>query len=90
MRTLLTEVQQIENHLLHRHKPVDALVFEARLILDEELKEKARLQSKAYAFVNFYGRKQLKHELEAVHQQLFTSAKHSGFRQRVLKLFGIK
>ena len=86
----MTEVQQIEQHLLHRDGPGDVLVFEAKLILDEELKEKVTLQKQAYAFINFYGRKQLKHELEAVHQQLFTSPKHSSFRQRVLKLFGTK
>jgi hypothetical protein len=90
MRTLLTEVQQIENHLLHRNEPGDALVFEARLLLDKDLSGKAMLQSKAYAFINFHGRRQLKRELEAVHQQLFTSPKHQGFRERILKLFGTK
>ncbi len=90
MRTLLTEVQQIEQHLLHRNEPGDALVFEAKMILDDELREKVSLQKQSYAFINFYGRKQLKQELETVHQQLFTSAKHSSFRERILKLFGTK
>ena len=90
MRTLLTEVQQIEQHLLQSHEPGDALVFEAKLILDLELSEKVSLQKQAYGFINFYGRRHLKQELEAVHRQLFTSPKHSSFRERIWKLFGTK
>jgi hypothetical protein len=90
MRTLLNEVQQIENHLLLRHEPGDALVFEAKLLLDDELREKVYLQQKAYGFISFYGRKQLKQEIAAVHQKLFTQPEHQSFRERILRLFKTK
>jgi hypothetical protein len=90
MRTLLNEVQQIENHLLLRHEPGDALVFEAKLVLDEELQDNLYLQQKAYEFIGYYGRKQLKQEIAAVHQKLFTQPEHQSFRERILNLFKTK
>jgi hypothetical protein len=90
MRTLLNEVQEIEAHLLKRNPPGDALVFEAKLILEYELKEKVHYQQKTYELIGFYGRRQLKQELEMVHQKLFTQPEHHSFRERILNLFKTK
>lgn len=87
MRTSLNEIKAIEQHLLQEAPPEDTLLFEANLILDPELKEKMQWQQKTYQVVHVYGRKQLKAEIELVHQKLFTEAKHRGFRQKVLSLF---
>ena len=90
MRTLLNEVQEIEAHLLKNNAPGDALLFEAKLILDDELKDKTHYQQKAYELISFYGRRQLKQEIAAVHQKLFTQQEHRGFRARILRLFKTK
>ena len=90
MRTSLIETEQIEAHLLKLSDPGDSLVFEARLILEPELKEKLMWQEKTYSMVRIYGRDQLKQEIEAVHQQLFTESKHAGFRQKIMRLFSKK
>lgn len=87
MRTSLNEIKAIEQHLLQEAPPEDNLLFEANLILDPELKEKVQWQQKTYQLVRTYGRKQLRAEIEAVHQQLFTQARHRSFRQKVLSLF---
>ncbi len=87
MRTSLHEIKVIEQHLLQREPPEEALIFEARMLLDAELKEKVKWQNKTYALVQSYGRKQLKAEIDAVHQQLFTTTKHRSFRQKMLSLF---
>ncbi|MBW4888447.1 hypothetical protein KXQ82_01915 [Mucilaginibacter sp. HMF5004] len=90
MRTLLNEVQEIEAHLLKRSSPGDALVFEAQLILDDELQEKVHYQQKTYELISFYGRRQLKREIEAVHQKLFTQTEYRSFATRILNLFKTK
>jgi hypothetical protein len=87
MRTSLIETEQIEVHLLHPSEPGDALVFEAKLLLDPELRDKIQWQKEAYRMVKLYGRNQLKQEIEAVHQKLFTQPEHLSFSQKIRRLF---
>ena len=87
MRTSLIETEQIEAHLLQLSNPGDALVFEARLLLEPELQEKMQWQKETYSIVKRYGRYQVKKEIEAVHQQLFTQTQHQSFSQKIRQLF---
>jgi hypothetical protein len=87
MRTSLIEAEQIEAHLLKLSNPDDALVFEARLLLEPELHEKVQWQKETYNIIKTYGRNQLKKEIEAVHQKLFNHAEHQSFGQKVRRLF---
>jgi len=87
MTTSWNETQQIETHLLGTNHPSDTLLFEAHLLLDEELAEKVIMQQKAYEAIQRYGRKQLKSEIEAIHQTLFTQPKYIRFSQKVMRLF---
>lgn len=90
MRTSLLETEQIEAHLLRSAEPGDALVFEARLLLEPGLKDKMLWQQKTYNIVRQYGREQLKGELEAVHRQLFNDCAHQSFRRKIMRLFSKK
>ena len=90
MRTSLIETRQIEAHLLQLSEPGDALVFEARLLLEPELRDKMQWQKETYNIIRQYGRDQLKQEIEAVHRQLFTEPKHAGFRQKIMWFFSKK
>lgn len=87
MRTSLIEAEQIEAHLLQLSSPGDALVFEAKLLLDDELHEKIQWQKAAYNKIKLYGRIQLKREIEAVHQTLFNTAKHTSFSEKIRQIF---
>ncbi|HVS93457.1 MAG TPA: hypothetical protein VHE59_15565 [Mucilaginibacter sp.] len=90
MRTSLSETVRIEAHLLRISESGDRLVFEARLLLEPELRDKMHCQQNTYALVKKYGREELKKEIEAVHQQLFTEQKHISFRQNILGIFSKK
>jgi len=90
MRTSLLETEQIESHLLRRAEPGDGLVFEARLLLDPELKDRVLWQQKTYNIIRQYGLDQLKQEIESVHQKLFNEARHYSFRQKIIRLFSKK
>ncbi|MDR6944969.1 hypothetical protein [Mucilaginibacter pocheonensis] len=87
MRTSLNEIAAIEDHLLQRHTPGAALLFEAKMLLDADLQNKVSSQQQVYSLVQQYSRKQLKHEIEAVHQQLFTQPEHLSFRQKIARIF---
>jgi hypothetical protein len=88
MRTSLIETRQIEAHLLEPGQGGgEALVFQARLLLEPELGEKVRWQQKTYDLVLSYGRQELKKEIQAAHEQLFTRPEHASFRQKIKRLF---
>ncbi|SDL64865.1 hypothetical protein SAMN05421823_107152 [Catalinimonas alkaloidigena] len=87
MKTFSTDTRHIDAHLHQRQEGGEAALFEARLLLDDDLREKVRWQQKTYHLVRQYGRRQLKAEIEAVHQQLFQRPEHASFRQKVLRWF---
>jgi len=83
----LNEIKQIEDHLLRLAPPEDSLVFEAKMILDNDLHHRVLLQQQTYALVQQYGRKTLKAEIEAVHQQLFNNPAQHSFVNKIRSLF---
>lgn len=87
MRTSLNEIEQIEKYLLGGLNTQDRLLFQAELLLNPQKTENVYWQQKTYILVQAYGRKQLKKDIEAVHQKLFTSPVHQNFRQKILALF---
>ncbi|MDB5017862.1 MAG: hypothetical protein JWQ84_2694 [Mucilaginibacter sp.] len=87
MRTSLIETEQIEAHLLQLSAPGDMLVFEAKLLLDAGLHEKLQWQKETYSLVQTYGRSQLKKEIEAVHQKLFSADEYKSFSQKIRSFF---
>lgn len=87
MTTSWNETQQIEVHLQGTAQPGDALVFEAKLLLDNDLADKVIWQQKTYAAIQQFGRRQLKKEIEIAHQQLFTEPQHSSFSHKIRRLF---
>lgn len=87
MKTSWNETQQIDAFINGTANPGDVLLFKAKLLLDHELAEKLRWQKKAYDVVKQYGRRQLREEIEAVHQQLFTGRQHLTFSQKIRQLF---
>jgi hypothetical protein len=87
MRTSLNKIAQIEAHLLKKENPADALLFDAKILLDEELQTHVLQQQQVYGMVQRYSRKQLKQEIDAVHQQLFNQPEHLSFRQKIARIF---
>jgi hypothetical protein len=87
MMTSWNETQQIEAHLLGTAHPGDALLFEAKLMLDNDLGDKVVWQQKVYATIQQFGRRQLKAEIEQVHNQLFTQQQHNSFSHKIRQLF---
>jgi hypothetical protein len=77
MRTSLVEIQAIEAHLLAG----------ASLPEGEDIPGKVQWQQHTYDVVREYGRKQIKAELEGVHQQLFTGSAFWRFRRRIARYF---
>jgi hypothetical protein len=77
----------MDAHLQRKLKPADALLFEAKLLLHDDLNHNVSAQQHVYSLVQQYGRKQLRQEIEAVHQQLFNQPEHMSFRQKIASIF---
>lgn len=88
MKISLNEIRLIEAHLLGKDTSEERTLFEAKLILQPDLKQHLYWQQKTYHLVQRYGRQQLKKEIEQVHQALFSPATpHQSFRQKIMSLF---
>ena len=87
MNTSWNETEQVDRHISGLMDTGDALVFEAKLLLKPRLHDKIMWQKKAHSLITQYGRKQLKNEIEAIHQKLFTVPEYSSFSQKISRLF---
>jgi len=87
MKTSLNELRLIEHYLLSDDKDGENFLFEAKMILQPELKQQVYWQNKTYQMVRDYGRKQLKSEIDKIHETLFNTDAHHSFRQKVMRFF---
>lgn len=87
MRTLLDEIKEVDDHLLKLQQPDDALLFQAKLLIYPELKDKVMLHNQTLRLVQQYGRNHLRAQIDAVHRQLFTLPQHQSFSEKVLRFF---
>jgi len=87
MRTSLNNIKETDDHVLGLSAPQDDLLFEAKMILNPELRLDVAWHRQTLNLVQQYGRNQLRAEIHAVHNQLFTQPQHQSFRQTVLRFF---
>lgn len=87
MRTSLNNLKLVDDHLLGLATPQDSLLLDAHLILYPALRDDIYWHKQTHSLVQQYSRKQLRAEIEAVHQKLFTAAEHVSFRQQILRFF---
>jgi len=88
MRTSLNEIKEIDDHVLKLVPPDEALLFEAKLIINSELKQQVMWHKQTLSLVQQYSRNNLRAEIETVHQKLFSQSEHEGFRQKIMRFFG--
>lgn len=87
MRTSLTETQRIEQFLFRQAKPEEHLLMEAEMYIDPSLIEKVEWQERTYQLIREYGRNQLRKEIRAVSQKLFSEPKHIRFQRKIRSIF---
>ncbi|RYU91305.1 hypothetical protein EWM62_05030 [Mucilaginibacter terrigena] len=87
MRTSLNNIKEIDDHVLGLATPQDGLLFEAKMILNPQLRADVFWHKQTLSLVQQYGRTQLRADIEAIHNQLFTQPEHRSFRQTILRFF---
>jgi hypothetical protein len=84
MKTSLTEIKQIDDHITGQLSDGDKLVFDARMILDPLLRFNINVQRKLYTLVKAYGRRSLRSEVTIVQDKLFQD---TSFRNEIHTIF---
>jgi hypothetical protein len=87
MKTSAFDTEQIDRYLLQQLPPGEKLVFDAKLMLCPQLRETVEWQCKVHQLVQLRGRRQLKAQIKAAEQMIFSQPEYSGFRQKVLRWF---
>jgi hypothetical protein len=90
MRTSLNEIAEIEHYLLGEKADGDSLLTEAKIQLNPALRVQVAHQQEAYRLIQQYGRKQIRAEITAVEESLFSQRKYRHFRRIVFRLFGLR
>jgi hypothetical protein len=88
MKTSAFDTEQIDRYLLQQLPPGDKLVFNAKLMLSPELLETVEWQHKVHQLVQLRGRLQLKAQIKATEQMVFSQPEYSPFKKKVLRWFG--
>lgn len=81
MTTSLIEIKETEAYLSGIMEPGDALFFKVRLLTSPQLRWNTAIQQKIYTLIRAYGRKQIRHEIATIQQELFSS--NNAFRQQI-------
>ena len=89
MRTSLNNILKTEQYLTGQLAPEDQLLYDARLIVDQDLKEQTQWQQHTYEVIRAYGRMQIRKQLEQMHDKLMTEPQHAGFRNKIRKIFSL-
>ncbi|MBK0380642.1 hypothetical protein [Mucilaginibacter segetis] len=87
MRTSLNNIKIIDDYLSGCMPHGDALLFEAKMLLNNDLSKDVAVQGVTNKIIRQYGRQCLKAEIIAVQAKLAAEPKHKAYIQRIAKLF---
>lgn len=87
MRTSLNNIKAIDDYLLGRMEPDDALLFEVNMLLNSNLVIDVKYQQSTYSIIRKYSRQNIKAEIMAVQETLATAPQYRGFMQQIANLF---
>jgi hypothetical protein len=79
MTTSPNDLKDAENFLTGKMAPDDALLFQAT--------HDTGMLRKTFSLIRQFGRRNLKAEIEQVHQRLFTDPDKISFREKIERLF---
>jgi hypothetical protein len=87
MRASLNEIAETELFLSQQLNHENALVFEARLLVNPQLRINTAIQRSIRLAIRLFLRKRLKEELAEIHHELFSDPEKVVFQKKVLNYF---
>lgn len=87
MRTSLNEINLLEAYLCNKLTVEEKLLLDARLIVDESLRDQLFWQKQSYQLVKEYGRRKLQEQLKVVEQDFFDNPQNKTLIRRIKSYF---
>jgi len=87
MKTSIAEIIRTEKFIVGELSNDEELLFEAKLLIDKDLRRNVSLQRLVHRLVRLYHRRKMKADIGRVHDKLFLNPAKVGFRRSVLKHF---
>lgn len=87
MRTSLNNIKAIDDYISGNMATGDRLLFEANLILNNNLVNDMQYQQKTYTIIRLYSRQKIKDEIASVHNKFITAPQYKSLMQRITNLF---
>lgn len=87
MKTSISDVIQTEKFILDELPADERVLFEARLIVESDLRFNILYHRLVHRLVAFNHRRKIKLELENIHERLFQDPNKLHFKESVLKHF---
>lgn len=87
MRTSLNDIKKAEDLLSGKLSAPEAVLMQARLLIDPVLRMNVEFQRRVYALITLYGRRKVKAEIEDVHDRIFQDPARAAYREEIAQLF---
>ena len=87
MKTSISDVIQTEKFILRELPAHGRVLFEARLIVESDLRFNTLYHRLLHRLVAFSHRRKIKREIESIHERLFQDPNKLHFKELVLKHF---
>jgi hypothetical protein len=87
MKTSLSDLTRTEKFLRDELRTPDALLYEAQMLIDDDLRKNTLYHRVVHSLVRAYHRKKLKAEVQEVHDKLFNDPARAHVWQELIKLF---
>ncbi len=87
MRTSLNNIKTIDDYISGSMHPGDAMVFQANMLLNSDLKNEVMDMQIAHTIIRHYSRQSIKSEITAVHNAILNAPHLHLLMKRVANLF---
>jgi len=84
MRKSLLDMEEIDRYLFNQLSVQERALFEARIILESELRANMHFQRQTHALIRWFSRLQKKERLQSLHKRLMKDKK---FEQQISTIF---
>lgn len=84
MRKPLLDVQETDRYLLNQLNASDRFLFEAKMILQPDLRKNLLFHRKVHSLIRLLGRRQKKQQLQSIHDRLMLDKE---FNRQITSLF---
>ena len=87
MRPALVEIETIDNYLLHKMDAEEKILFEAKILLNDQLCDAVAAQRKTHKLLQLFWRGKQRKKLESIYHSLLRQETFSNSLKKIFDLY---